>query len=80
VRLGFRRELEAIADESEREQRVREMTAAAHEHAKALNAATLFELDDVIDPAESRRLIAATLEASASTGPGRAESRFVDTW
>jgi acetyl-CoA carboxylase carboxyltransferase component len=80
VRLGFRRELEAIADESEREQRVREMTAAAHEHAKALNAATLFELDDVIDPAESRRLIASTLEASASTGPEQVEAGFVDTW
>ena len=27
-----------------------ELVAHAHEHAKALNAATLFELDDVIDP------------------------------
>ena len=65
VRLGFRRELEAIADESEREERVREMTAAAHEHAKALNAATLFELDDVIDPAETRWLISSTFAAAS---------------
>ena len=54
VRLGLRRELEAIADDAERKQRVRELTAAAQENAKALNAATLFELDDVIDPAETR--------------------------
>ncbi len=78
VRLGFRRELDAIPDESDREQRVQELTAAAHEHAKALNAATLFELDDVIDPAETRQLIAATV-AAAAPAPGR-ERRFVDTW
>jgi acetyl-CoA carboxylase carboxyltransferase component len=64
VRLGLRRELEAIADEAEREQRVRDLTAAAHENAKAINAATLFELDDVIEPAETRGVIAATLAAA----------------
>jgi acetyl-CoA carboxylase carboxyltransferase component len=79
VRLGLRRELAAIADPSQREERVRELTAAAHEHAKALNAATLFELDDVIDPAESRRLIASTLAAAPSAPPPR-ERRFVDPW
>ncbi len=79
VRLGLRRELEAIADEDAREERVRELTAAAHERAKALNAATLFELDDVIDPAETRRVIASTLAAAPSTSPPAAP-RFVDTW
>ena len=54
VRLALRKELEAIADEAEREQRVRDLTAAAEDNAKALNAATLFEIDDVIDPAETR--------------------------
>jgi acetyl-CoA carboxylase carboxyltransferase component len=79
VRLGLRRELEAIADPEEREQRVREVTEHAHEHAKALNAATIFELDDVIDPADTRRLIAATL-AAAGPGAQRREDRPVDTW
>jgi acetyl-CoA carboxylase carboxyltransferase component len=79
VKLGFRRELEAIADPDEREQRIRDLTAAAHEHSKALNAATLFELDDVIDPAETRRLIASTLEAAGSTDR-RGGHRFVDAW
>ncbi len=54
VKLGFRKELEAITAEGEREERIRELTALAEENAKALNAATLFELDDVIDPAETR--------------------------
>ena len=79
VRLGLRRELDAIADEAQREERVRELTVAAHEHARALNAATLFELDDVIDPAESRRLIASTLAAAESSG-GPVDRRFVDAW
>jgi len=77
VRLGLRRELEAIADEAEREARVRELTAAAHANADAINAATLFELDDVIDPSETRGLIAATLAAAGPPGEPR---RFVDTW
>lgn len=82
VRLGLRRELAAIADEAEREQRVRDVTAAAQENARALNAASLFELDDVIDPAETRALIASTLAAATAHAGERppAGHRFVDTW
>lgn len=80
VRLGLRKELEAIEDEEERERRVREVTALAQENARALNAAQLFELDDVIDPAETRGVIAATLAAAAAAGPLPAPRRFVDTW
>jgi acetyl-CoA carboxylase carboxyltransferase component len=80
VRLGLRRELEAIPDDGAREARVRELTIAAEENAKALNAASLFELDDVIDPAETRGLIASTL-AAASSGDREVTRRgFVDTW
>ena len=79
VRLGMRKELEAIEDEEEREQRVREVTAAAERNAEALNAAQLFEIDDVIDPAETRGLIAATLAAAGETDRGHGH-RFVDTW
>ncbi|QEC50595.1 biotin carboxylase [Baekduia soli] len=77
VRLAMRRDLEAIADEAEREERVRELTAAAQENAKAINAAELFELDDVIDPAETRAVLAATLIAA---GTPQASGRTVDTW
>ena len=64
VRLALRKELEAIEDEAEREQRVRDLTSQAEANARAINAATLFELDDVIDPAETRGLIARTLAAA----------------
>ncbi|HEX4720505.1 MAG TPA: carboxyl transferase domain-containing protein [Thermoleophilaceae bacterium] len=80
VRLGLRKELEAIEDETEREQRVREVTAAAQENAKAINAAQLFELDDVIDPAETRALIAATFAAATRAAAPPHGHRFVDTW
>ena len=79
VRLGLRKELEAIEDDEERERRVREVTAQAEENAKALNAAQLFEIDDVIDPAETRSLIASTLAAAGPTDR-RHGHRFVDTW
>jgi acetyl-CoA carboxylase carboxyltransferase component len=79
VRLGLRKELEAIEDEEARERRVREVTAAAQENAKAINAAQLFEIDDVIDPAETRSVIAATLSAAGPVDRRRSH-RFVDTW
>ncbi len=79
VKLAMRRELDAIEDEEARERRVQELTDAAHENAKALNAATLFELDDVIDPAETRSLISSVIEAAPSA-PSEARPRFVDAW
>ncbi|HEY8582046.1 MAG TPA: carboxyl transferase domain-containing protein [Capillimicrobium sp.] len=80
VRLALRRQLEAITDEAEREQRVKELTAMAQDNARALNAAALFELDDVIDPAETRGLIAATLAAAPARMPAPHAGRFVDAW
>jgi acetyl-CoA carboxylase carboxyltransferase component len=81
VRLSLRKELEAIADDEEREQRVQEVTAGAQENAKAINAAQLFEIDDVIDPAETRSLVASTLAAAAARrGRPARRHRFVDTW
>jgi acetyl-CoA carboxylase carboxyltransferase component len=77
VRLAMRRELEAIEDEGEREARVRELTAQMHEHAKALNAAQIFEIDDVIDPADTRATIARTLAAAGEPAPS---GRLVDAW
>jgi acetyl-CoA carboxylase carboxyltransferase component len=77
VRLALRKDLEAIDDEAEREQRVRELTAAAQENARALNAAELFEIDDVIDPADTRSVIASTLAAAGEPKPS---GRMIDAW
>lgn len=61
VRLAMAHELAAMP-EQEREAAVAEHTAQLREHAKALNAARMFEIDDVIDPAETRAVIVATLQ------------------
>ena len=60
VRLAKGRELAALP-EQEREATVRAMTEEYGKHVAALNAARHFEIDDVIDPAETRHVIAATL-------------------
>ena len=59
VRLGLAKEIAALP-EDEREAAVATHTADMRKHAKALNAARVFEIDDVIDPAETRALVAAT--------------------
>ncbi len=58
VRLGMRRELDAIEDPAERERVFQATVAAAYEHGRGLNMAAYGEIDDVIDPADSRRWIA----------------------
>jgi acetyl/propionyl-CoA carboxylase alpha subunit len=57
VRLGFRKELAAVADPAERQRLFEKLVEAAYQHGKALTSATTFELDDVIDPADSRAWI-----------------------
>jgi acetyl-CoA carboxylase carboxyltransferase component len=80
VRLGMRKQLEAIEDDAERERAVRQLTEVYREKAKALNAARMFEIDDVIDPADTRRIITATLAAAESGGRLTGSRRPVDTW
>ena len=64
------------ADPVERDRAYEAAVAAAYETGKGLNMAAYFEIDDVIDPAESRRWIA-TLFDSPRSGPGRP---YVDAW
>ena len=80
VRLGYRNELEAITDPVERERTFQTMVDRMYEHGKAISTASYFEIDDVIDPAETRGLIAATLGAAAARGDLPPPRRFVDTW
>ena len=57
VRLGMRRELQAIEDPAERERAFEATVAAAYERGKGISMASYFEIDDVIDPADTRRWI-----------------------
>jgi acetyl-CoA carboxylase carboxyltransferase component len=81
VKLGFRKELAAIEDPVQRKDVFDKMVAAAYEHGKATNMASQGEIDDVIDPAESRTWILTALHAAPPPVPRAGKKRpFVDTW
>jgi acetyl-CoA carboxylase carboxyltransferase component len=80
VRLGFRREFDAIADETEREAAFEAMVERAYQHGKALHVAEYFEIDDVIDPADTRARIVHALESAGRPGRRGGGRPFVDTW
>ena len=81
VKLGYRKELEAIEDPEERIAYYEEMVAKLYENGKAVSTATFFELDDVIDPAETRNWISMALRAAPSPSPRVGKKRpMVDTW
>jgi acetyl-CoA carboxylase carboxyltransferase component len=81
VKLGYRNELAAIADPAEREAKFDEMVAAAYEQGKALNYASSYHIDEVIDPADTRRWIVGTLR-TVPPAPKRNEKklRWIDAW
>ena len=80
VKLAMRKELAPIEDEGRRAETFEAMVAMAYDMGKALNMATYFEIDDVIDPAETRSLVAKVLLADAAPGPPERRGRFVDAW
>jgi acetyl/propionyl-CoA carboxylase alpha subunit/acetyl-CoA carboxylase carboxyltransferase component len=81
VKLGYRKELEAMTDPAERRSLYEEMVARMYEHGKAVNMASHFEIDDVIDPVDSRRLIMRALRSVPPIGPRTGKKRpCVDPW
>lgn len=64
VRLGFRKELEAVEDPAEREELFEQLVARMYEVGKASEAAAYLEIDAVIDPAETRDVILRALAAA----------------
>jgi acetyl-CoA carboxylase carboxyltransferase component len=78
VRLGYRKELEAVADDAERETLFQQMVDRMYAHGKAVNVASHFEIDDVIDPADTRRWLTTLLDG-APDAP-RDHRPHVDTW
>ena len=81
VRLGFRRELDAVEDPAEREALFQTMVDRAYRHGKALNVASAFEIDDVIDPVDSRRRIVEALRSVPPPPERNGKKRScIDTW
>lgn len=81
VRLGYRRELDAADTPEAREQLFQELVARMYEVGKALSTASYFEIDDVIDPAETRRWLTALLDTAPPPAPRVGKKRpNIDTW
>ena len=81
VKLGYRKELAAMADAEERRLEFERRVAGAYEGAKAINAGVGGGLDDVIDPADTRSWIASSLKRLPPR-PERTEKKYpyIDTW
>jgi acetyl-CoA carboxylase carboxyltransferase component len=81
VKLGYRKELAAVEDPADRRALFDEMVARMYEHGKALNAASHFEIDEVIDPVDSRTWIATAMRSAAprERPPGK-KRPCIDTW
>ncbi|MGA8362458.1 MAG: carboxyl transferase domain-containing protein [Candidatus Dormiibacterota bacterium] len=80
VKLAYRKELDAIEDAEVRQMRFDAMVAEAYERGTALSTATYFEVDDVVDPAATRALVAAVLLHPEDPRPHPPRRRYVDSW
>ncbi len=78
VRLGFRKELEAVPEGPERQALYDKLVAHQYDKGSAIHMATTLEIDAVIDPAETRAWLLRGLQA-ARVAPLQA-SASIDTW
>jgi acetyl-CoA carboxylase carboxyltransferase component len=81
VRLGFRKEMEAIADPVERENYYKAKVAELYANGKAVSIASVLEIDEVIDPADTRHWIMAGLRSVPKPEPRSGRKRpCIDAW
>ena len=78
VRLGFRKELEALPEGAERETLFQRLLAQQYANGAAVQMATTLEIDAVIDPAETREWLGKGLASARVRAPSA--QRFLDTW
>lgn len=81
VKLGYRKDLEAIQDPKERKALFDDMVARMYEQGKAISMATAFEIDDVIDPVDTRHWITNSLDTIPKDEIKAGKRRpYIDTW
>ena len=78
VRLGFRKELEALPEGPEREALYQRLVAQQYANGSAVQMATTLEIDAVIDPVETRNWLRNGLASARVRDPSGL--RFVDVW
>jgi acetyl-CoA carboxylase carboxyltransferase component len=78
VRLGYRKELEALPEGPAREALFEQLLAQQYDNGSAINMAATLEIDAVIDPASTRDWLIAGLQAGRLLP--RTDPLPVDTW
>ena len=81
IKLGRRNELAAIENIQERKARYEKLVDEAYAWSRALNAGTVFEVDDVIDPADTRKWVVMGLDSAPKPVPRDGKKlNWIDTW
>jgi acetyl/propionyl-CoA carboxylase alpha subunit/acetyl-CoA carboxylase carboxyltransferase component len=81
VRLGFRKEMEAIEDPAEREDYYQAKVAELYANGKAVSIASVLEIDEVIDPADTRHWIMSGLRSVPKPEARTTKKRpCIDAW
>lgn len=79
VRLGYRKELEAVPEGSERDALFERLVTQQYEAGQAMNMAATLEIDAVIDPAATRDWLVRGLASGHVVAPSSAPYA-IDTW
>jgi acetyl-CoA carboxylase carboxyltransferase component len=80
VKAGFKKEIAAIESEEERQAFFDKMVALQYERGTAINTASVFEIDAVIDPADTRKWIMRGLKSAAPRQLRKSALSYVDPW
>jgi acetyl-CoA carboxylase carboxyltransferase component len=81
VKLGYKKDLEAIDNPEEREEKYQKLVARMYDAGRGLSMADHFEIDDVIDPQNSRQWITTALRAAGQATKRTGKKRpMIDTW
>lgn len=78
VELGFKKELDATIDSTARQALFDKLVSELYSKGKAVSVASVFEIDAVIDPAETRTWVSRGLKTAQRTS--RKSKRYVDVW
>ena len=90
VKLGFKKELDAVPEGPQREALYQSLVARQYDNGSAINMATTLEIDAVIDPAQTRHWLLHGLQSAkvgvSAGGPSGSnlatypDSRSIDAW
>jgi acetyl-CoA carboxylase carboxyltransferase component len=80
VNLGFKKELDAEVDPAAKKELFNGLVEMMYDLGKATEAAAYLEIDAVIDPMDTRRVVLKAMKAASVKRSATPNKRTVDTW